>query len=395
MANNYQLTLIQQGVEVWNEWRNEHSDVNMDLSGANLSGNNFDNADLHKANLSKANLHGASFKKTNLRNANLSGADLQETDLSTTDIQGAIYIRTNLSFANLSGLDLHDANLTGAKLNGVNLISANLSGAVISGADLENANLDQANLTFAILTETNLKNSIITNCKIYGISAWGVKGSPSDQSNLIITRNGEPEITVDDLQVAQFIYLLLNNKTIRNVFDSITSKAVLILGRFSPQRKIILDLIREELRKYNYVPILFDFENTENQTLLETIMTLAGMSQFIIADLTEATMVREELRSIVEKYPSKPIQPILYLSNEPYVTFPEIYSGFKNVLEVYQYKDQHQVTDELKMKIIEPVEKWLKAKKSNTFFDNRSQREKELEQQIKLLTEKIRKYENS
>ena len=39
-------------------------------------------------------------------------------------------------------------------------------------------------------------------------------------------------------------YLLLNNEEIRHVIDTITSKVVLILGRFMPERKAILDAIR-------------------------------------------------------------------------------------------------------------------------------------------------------
>ena len=48
----------------------------------------------------------------------------------------------------------------------------------------------------------------------------------------------ESEVTVDDLEVAQFVYLLLHNEKVRRVIDTITSKVVLILGRFSiPERK--------------------------------------------------------------------------------------------------------------------------------------------------------------
>jgi hypothetical protein len=41
-------------------------------------------------------------------------------------------------------------------------------------------------------------------------------------------------------------HLLLNNQEIREVIDTITSRAVLILGRFSGGRKPILDAIRDE-----------------------------------------------------------------------------------------------------------------------------------------------------
>ena len=43
----------------------------------------------------------------------------------------------------------------------------------------------------------------------------------------------EPKVTVDNIEVAQFIYLLLHNGKIRDVIDTVTSKAVLILGRFT------------------------------------------------------------------------------------------------------------------------------------------------------------------
>src|ERR1700693_2962645 len=56
------------------------------------------------------------------------------------------------------------------------------------------------------------------------------------------------------------IELLLNNPKIRDVIDTIAKKAVLILGRFTPERKAVLDDLREALRIHGYLPILFDFE---------------------------------------------------------------------------------------------------------------------------------------
>ena len=51
----------------------------------------------------------------------------------------------------------------------------------------------------------------------------------------------EPGITIDDIEVAQFIFLMLNNPKIRGVLESVTSKVVLILGRFTEERKKVLD----------------------------------------------------------------------------------------------------------------------------------------------------------
>jgi len=127
------------------------------------------------------------------------------------------------------------------------------------------------------LVETNLTNANLTGCHIYGVSAWDLTLEGTTQKDLIITRESEPVITVDNLEVAQFIYLLLNNEKIRDVIDTITSKAVLILGRFALERKAILDTVRGELRHRNYVPILFDFEKPASRDLTETISTLAHM----------------------------------------------------------------------------------------------------------------------
>jgi hypothetical protein len=105
------------------------------------------------------------------------------------------------------------------------------------------------------------------------------------------------------LAVAQFLYLLLDNENIRDVIDTITSKAVLILGRFTPERKAVLDAIREEIRRQHLLPIVFDFRLSSSQTILETVSTLAHISRFVIADLTEAKSVLQELQAIVPLNP--------------------------------------------------------------------------------------------
>ena len=42
----------------------------------------------------------------------------------------------------------------------------------------------------------------------------------------------EATVKVDDIQVAQFIYLLLKYENLRNVLNAVTKRGVLILGRF-------------------------------------------------------------------------------------------------------------------------------------------------------------------
>jgi hypothetical protein len=123
-----------------------------------------------------------------------------------------------------------------------------------------NSSLTSAMARAASRVSTDPTGADLTGCRIYGVSAWDLKLLRAKQQNLVITDEDEPAITVDNIEVAQFIYLILRNQKIRDVIDTITSKAVLIFGRFTDAREAVLDALREELRKRDYLPILYDFE---------------------------------------------------------------------------------------------------------------------------------------
>jgi hypothetical protein len=159
---------------------------------------------------------------------------------------------------------------------------------------------------------------------------------------LIITQLGQPEITVDNLAVAQFIYLLLHNEKIRCVTDTITSKIVLILGRFTPERKAVLDALREELRKRDYLPVLFDFDKSASRDNSETISLLAHMARFVIADITDARSIPRELMVIAPSLPSVPIQPLLQEGAGKYGMF-EHFRRYSWVLKEHVYASSQQL----------------------------------------------------
>jgi len=266
-------------------------------------------ADLYHANLVGAYLDGA-----DLSGANLSDARLGEAHLSRANLSEAYLVRANLSRANLSRANLSKASLS----------QANLSEAKLSRAHLTRANLSRANLINARLVETNLHNTNLIGCYIYGISAWNLKvNEGTKQSGLIITQPSEPTVTVDDLEVAQFIYLLLNSQKLRNVVATINSKAVLILGRFTPGRKAVLDAMANELRKNNLLPIIFDFERATSRDFTETIKRLAGMSLFVIADITNPKSAPLDLQATIPDY-QIPFVPIIEGGEEPFSMFRDL-----------------------------------------------------------------------
>ena len=301
MANQEHLDLLRQGVGVWNAWRAQEPSVRPDLFMANLD------------------------------RANLSGA--------------------KLSLAYLVRADLSEARLSGAYLVGADLSEANLSEASLSEANLSGARLDRAQLV-----ETNLEDATLTDCRIYGISAWNVKlNERTKQQGLIITPSNEPEVTVDDMEVAQFVYLLLHNEKIRDVIDTITSKVVLILGRFSPERKTVLNALRDELRKRNYAPVVFDFEKSTNRTTDETITLLARMARFVIADISDARSVLQELRAIVPDNPSVPVQPIIDAAQDEPGMF-DFFKEFRSFLKIYRYRNPAHLLADLDKRVIAPPE---------------------------------------
>jgi hypothetical protein len=339
MADEEQLKILKQGAQVWNRWREEHPDVRPALSGANLS----------RADLGGANLFGADLGRANLSRAHLSRANLGETRLLEADFRGA-----DLGGAYLGWADLYKADFSRADLG-----QAYLKGAALTDAHLDGANLSGANLTEATLVRTDFTDAILTGCSIYGISAWDVKLKGANQSDLIISPEEQPIITVDNLRVAQFIYLLLNNEEIRAVIDTITSKVVLILGRFTPERKAVLDALRNELRRRDYLPILFDFEKPSSRDLTETISTLAHMARFVIADITAARSIPQELERIVPNLPSVPVQSLISRTSRAYGMF-EHYTRYPWVLEPYRYRDLKSLLASLAEKVIDPAEQKAK-----------------------------------
>jgi uncharacterized protein YjbI with pentapeptide repeats len=392
MANPEHIAALRAGVQHWHEWRLNTSHTFPDLRDANLTGADLSESDLSAAMLSGAKLSGANLTKANLIAANLSqaellGANLKEAsllsanlvgaNLSTADLTGATFVNANLSGANLNGARLWEANLlnvnltgadltgttisdadlSGANLSGANLSGADLSGTMLFGTNLRRANMSGTNLRLAILIDTVLDGAVLTGASVYGISAWNLSLEGAVQNDLTMQRSNEDApITIDDLEMAQFIYLLLNNKRLRNVIDSITSKVVLILGRFTQERKAVLDALRDELRRRNFLPILFDFEKPANRDRTETISTLAHMGRFIIADLTDARSLPQELTRIVPILPSVPVQPILLASGREWAIYEDI-ARYPWVLPIARYISQDALLAGLQTEIIDPVER--------------------------------------
>ena len=138
MVNRQQVDVLGKGPEEWNRWRAIHSNVPIDLSGANLSdarlrGANFTKADLTYANIFGADLTGAIIRSADLHRANLSGSTLKDADLS-----GSLLRQTTLGDVDLSsviGLDrVHHSGPSTIGIDTIYKSSGNIPEIFLRGA---------------------------------------------------------------------------------------------------------------------------------------------------------------------------------------------------------------------------------------------------------------------
>jgi hypothetical protein len=202
---------------------------------------------------------------------------------------------------------------------------------------------------------TDFRGANLTGCRIYGVSAWGLKLEGAEQQNLVITPKNRPEITVDNIEVAQFIYLLLHNEKIRDAIDTIGKKGVLLLGRFTEGRIKILERLREELRNRGYLPIIFNFDKPETKNFTETVRLLAGLSHFVIADITNPKSAPLELRATVPEV-MVPFRPIIQEGEKSFAMLEDLWIQHREwVFEPLYYSSLEALVGALDEKIIVPA----------------------------------------
>jgi hypothetical protein len=164
---------------------------------------------------------------------------------------------------------------------------------------------------------------------VYGIAAWDLKTSDeTKQSKLVIERTydfysdiiqqGKVPMMVDDIELAQFVYYLSNHKKMRDALNILNDRGVLLLGQFKDGGLERLNSMRERLQRKSYMAMIFDFARPDNLSLTETVVTMAGLSKFIVADLSGSS-VPAELQSILSQI-KKPILAV----GDAYSLFPDV-----------------------------------------------------------------------
>ena len=296
------LKELSKGRASWNRWRRKNPDIKPVLA----------DQDLRKVKIKEGDGTFASY------------------DFSYTNLCQARMQRLHFEHANF-----HQANLAKANLSGAHLEEANFCRTDMYETNFQKAHLGRANLQGVQMVRTKLAGADLTECFVYGLSAWDLdfgepqkqRGNKEKQELIVRYRPSfarqssldEKEVHVEGVDLAAFMYLTLNNRNISRIIEAAGRKWVLLLGRFTDGKSVLED-IAKSLKERHLIPIIFDFPPPEQRDLIETVMLLAGMSACVIVEITNPRSTPLELQAIVSNY-GVPIIPIMRRGTKEFAMF--------------------------------------------------------------------------
>lgn len=226
--------------------------------------------------------------------------------------------------------------------------------------------LDEA-LTYARFTVMEPERS-------YYDCDWGrfMAYMPTDNA-VLFPRPARPEtnarqraVRADRVRALQDVGVLverLDGAGVSRVLSDIAQRSVLILGRFTDERKAVLEAIKRTLATppLAYVPILFDFDKPGDRDLIESIVRYAAVSRFVIADLSDPKSVPAELQAIVPQFPSLPVVPIIEAGQREYPVSDHVLRRPSVVTPIVEYRDVAHLVGMLGARVLAPAEAKLAA----------------------------------
>ena len=316
--------VILKGAAAWNKWQEENKFPPhfarpswyecRDERGMQIKGRN--ELDFSGIHLTNASVHLAFAEGLNMRNAEVVGCHFEEGDFSRADFSNTTFVNTKFN-------------------------KTILTDAVFEGATFINCNLNRVNLVNADFRLKEIRETVV-----YGISAWDLKTDPAmKQSRLVIEKSyelysdliasGKIPMMVDDIEMAQFVYYLSSHKNMRNMINILNSKGVLLLGKFKDGGLERLYSLMDWFKARNYTPMLFDFERPNSLDYTETVITMAGLAKFIVADLSGGS-VPQELYATLSSFQ----KPVIVYSDQP------AYSMFKDIKRKNRFSFEIVFSDE-------------------------------------------------
>jgi len=102
------------------------------------------------------------------------------------------------------------------------------------------------------------------------------------------------------------------------------------------------------------LPIVFDFDRPTDKDFKETIKILAGLSLFVIADITNPKSSPLELQAKVPDY-QIPFVPIVQEGEQPFAMMVDLQKKYNWVLDTLSYGSIETLINAFKPGIIDPA----------------------------------------
>jgi hypothetical protein len=166
MATAHQLEILNEGVQVWNNWRQQNPSQLVDLSQADLQGRDLVQINLSNAQLSGARLNAAVLAQADLHHADLSRANLSGADLTNVDLRRAVLTTASMFRVDLTAARLDSANLVGSFLIMASLEMASLQDADLAACYLMNVNFAKANLTRTVFSGARMESTVFADTSL-------------------------------------------------------------------------------------------------------------------------------------------------------------------------------------------------------------------------------------
>jgi hypothetical protein len=109
---------------------------------------------------------------------------------------------------------------------------------------------------------------------------------------------------------------------------------------------------------------MFDFEKPVSRDFTETVSTLAHLSRFVIADLTEPRSIPQELTGIIPRLLSVPVRPLLLGSQSEWAMFSD-FTRYPQVIAPLHYTSDRMLLDCLETDVIAPAEQRVQLLRAN------------------------------
>jgi hypothetical protein len=131
---------------------------------------------------------------------------------------------------------------------------------------------------------------------------------------------------------------------------------VLLLGRFTEGRMVVMERLQGKLRDLGFVPIVFNFDKPDTKDFSETVRLLCNLSHFVIVDITNPRSAPLELQATVPDY-MVPFAPILQTGEDAFSMFKDLQNKHDWVLKpVIGYPSVDRLIEVLEDKIVRPAE---------------------------------------